>query len=204
MDVNNVKESNPKDAIGCTKPAMSVFPMGVLVRAGLETVHPRVRHMLALGMLEGACKYGRHNYRAVGVRASIYFDAFHRHMDAYRTGEFIDKESGLPHLIKAGTSLLVLLDAIGCCNWYDDRPPCYPFRNVFDRGTPEGAAWAWWEGEHTRMLHAALRLAVLEYSDNAPTPGAHWFAEIKEKCAEILARYPNPKAPFTQAEYPAK
>src|SRR5690349_5453933 len=61
------KPSNPKDVIGIRKVPFSVLPTPVLWEA-------------ALGMMEGALKYGRHNYRAIGVRSSVYYDATQRHL----------------------------------------------------------------------------------------------------------------------------
>lgn len=61
---------NPKDAIGIRKAPMSALPMNVIAEMGA-------------GLLEGAAKYGRHNYRGVGVRASVYFDATMRHLIAW-------------------------------------------------------------------------------------------------------------------------
>jgi hypothetical protein len=85
-------------------------------------------------MLEGAAKYGRHNYRVAGVRASVYYDAALRHLMAWWEGEDLDPDSGLSHVTKAITSLVVLRDAMiqGQCT--DDRPPCsaafYPALNA--------------------------------------------------------------------------
>ena len=80
---------------------------------------------VGLGMMEGAAKYGRHNYRAVGVRASVYYDAALRHLFSYWEGEDYDQDSTakLHHVSKAITSLVVLRDAMlqGKCE--DDRPP---------------------------------------------------------------------------------
>jgi len=105
-----LKASNPKDAIGCKKVAFSVLPW-------------RVLHGVALAMLEGACKYGRHNYRAVGVRASIYFDAcVGRHLSQWWEGEDIDADSGLHHIDKAIACLMVMRDSILQGNFEDDRP----------------------------------------------------------------------------------
>lgn len=104
------KPTNPKDAIGSTKPPLSTIPT-------------RVLFLLGLGMLEGTCKYGRHNYRAAGVRGSVYFDAALRHMSKWYEGEDIDPDSGLPHVIKAMASLAVLMDGILEGNFNDDRPP---------------------------------------------------------------------------------
>lgn len=107
------KPSNPKDTFGVRKvPLMSVVPTRVL--AGL-----------ALGMLEGALKYGRHNYRQVGVLTSVYVDATMRHLAAFWEGEDIDEASGakLHHIDKALCSLIVLRDSILQGNVVDDRPP---------------------------------------------------------------------------------
>lgn len=109
------KSSNPKDLLGVKKVPQSVVPRTVLAE-------------VALGMLEGARKYGRHNYRVIGVAASTYFDATQRHLDDWWEGVDIDPESGLSHITKAITSLVVLRDAMiqgGTC-FVDDRPPKSP------------------------------------------------------------------------------
>jgi hypothetical protein len=105
-----VKDTNPKDAIGIRKVPFSTLPWPVLAELGV-------------GMLEGACKYGRHNYRAIGVRASVYFDATLRHLASWWEGEDIDPDSGLSHVSKAIASLIVLRDAMIRDKCVDDRPP---------------------------------------------------------------------------------
>lgn len=104
------KDTNPKDAVGIKKVPASVVPRNVIAD-------------VALGMMEGARKYGRHNYRAIGVRASVYFDATNRHLDAWWEGEDIDPDSGLSHITKAISSLVVLRDAMMNEKMTDDRPP---------------------------------------------------------------------------------
>lgn len=104
------KPSNPKDSIGIRKPPTSTIPQNVVAEIGV-------------GMLEGALKYGRHNYRVIGVRASVYYDAAKRHLDAWWEGEDNDPDSGLSHITKAITSLVVLRDAMLCDKLTDDRPP---------------------------------------------------------------------------------
>jgi hypothetical protein len=104
------KPTNPKDAIGVRKAALSCMPMAVVAEAGVA-------------MMEGAAKYGRHNYRAVGVRASVYFDAAMRHLIAWWEGEDHDPDSGSPHITKAIVSLAVLRDAQMQGKCTDDRPP---------------------------------------------------------------------------------
>lgn len=105
------KLSNPKDIIGTKKLSLSTLPMAVIA----ET---------AVAMTEGAAKYGRHNYRAIGVRASVYYDATMRHLLAWwDEGQDIDPDSGLHHVTKAITSLMVLRDAMIQGKAKDDRPP---------------------------------------------------------------------------------
>jgi hypothetical protein len=107
------KETNPKDAIGIAKVPASVVPRTVVAEVGLA-------------MMEGSLKYGRHNYRVAGVRASVYFDAVNRHMDDFWEGVDVDPDSGLSHVTKAIASLVVLRDSMIQGNWVDDRPPSSP------------------------------------------------------------------------------
>lgn len=107
------KPTNPKDAVGIRKVPASVTPREVLQEVNL-------------GMMEGAIKYGRSNYREVGVRASVYFDAANRHLDSWWEGEDTDPDSGLSHITKAISSLIVLRDAMIHEKLEDDRPPKSP------------------------------------------------------------------------------
>lgn len=106
----NSKPSNPKDAIGIRKAPMSTVSAAVLAEVGVA-------------MLEGAAKYGRHNYRAVGVQSSVYYDATMRHLMAWWEGEDTDPDSGMSHITKAITSLVVLRDAMIQGMLTDDRAP---------------------------------------------------------------------------------
>lgn len=106
----NTKPTNPKDAIGCKKPPMSVLPAPAM-------------YLTALALLDGACKYRRHNWRVAGVRISVYYDAFMRHVTRFWEGEDTDPESGLPHLAHAMACLVIVLDAQAAGKLTDDRPP---------------------------------------------------------------------------------
>ncbi len=133
------KPSNPKDALGILKVPYSTIPLPVLSELGVA-------------MLEGALKYGRHNYRAIGVRASVYFDAeVARHLTLWWEGEDTDPDSGLSHVTKAIASLVVMRDAMIQGKLIDDRPP--------------------------------------------PSP-AGWQNTLNAKVKELVAKYPNPVAPY--------
>jgi hypothetical protein len=105
-----IKNSNPKDALGIKKAPMSTVSAPVLMEMGLA-------------MLEGDRKYGRHNYRVIGVRSSVYYDAAMRHLMAWWEGEDIDPDSGMSHVTKALSCLSVLRDAMINEKFTDDRPP---------------------------------------------------------------------------------
>jgi hypothetical protein len=105
------KDTNPKDAVGIRKwRQFTTVPLTVLWELGVA-------------MLEGARKYGRHNYRVAGVRSSVYVDAAMGHLSCYWEGEDIDDLSGLHHVTKAIASLTVLRDAMIQEKYIDDRPP---------------------------------------------------------------------------------
>ncbi len=106
----HTKESNPKDAIGSTKPPIANVPLSVLSEVGMA-------------LAEGQYKYGGYNWRVIGVRASVYWDATFRHIKAWWEGEDVDPDSKLSHITKAISALMVLRDAMIQDNWTDDRPP---------------------------------------------------------------------------------
>ena len=106
-----IKETNPKDAVGIKKwRYFSTVPFTVVAEVGVA-------------LLEGARKYGRHNYRVTGVRASVYLDAAVGHMGQWYEGEDIDADSNLSHITKAIASLVILRDAMIQDKLVDDRPP---------------------------------------------------------------------------------
>jgi len=120
---DNKKSTNPKDALGIKKAPLSTLPTGPM-------------YEVALAMLEGARKYGRHNYRVMGTKASVYYDAAMGHLTAWWEGEDIDPESGIHHLGKAMACLVVVRDSMMMNNWVDDRPPCYPDATKLMRNNP--------------------------------------------------------------------
>lgn len=57
----------------------------------------------------GASKYDPWNWLHVADANDRYFSALQRHLVAWKLGERLDPESGLPHLAHAGCCLLFLL-----------------------------------------------------------------------------------------------
>jgi hypothetical protein len=117
---------NPKDIIGSNKIPLHLWPETATVYG-------------ALAFLDGALKYGRSNFRAVGVRASIYNDAAKRHLNKWFEGEDLDPDSGLPHLAHALACVAILIDATEAGKLNDDRNFKGGYIELIERFTPHVA-----------------------------------------------------------------
>lgn len=104
------KATNPKDAIASNK-----LP--------LHLVSPIVKAYQAIAHFLGNVKYGAHNYRAAGARASVYYAAAMRHLDAWWEGQENDPVDGTPHLANALACINILIETSVGGNLTDDRPP---------------------------------------------------------------------------------
>ena len=80
-------------------------------RAPLDYLEPAADEAVARVMKLGADKYGRRNYTVADVGLSTYIAAMRRHLNAIVRGEWIDAESGQPHLAHIGANVHVLLGA---------------------------------------------------------------------------------------------
>lgn len=118
-----LKPTNPKDAIGSDKLPLHLWPETATL-------------MGTLGLLDGALKYGRNNWRETGVRATIYIDAAKRHINAYAEGEDLDPDSGMPHLSHALACLAILVDAEAAGKLNDDRNYPGGYRSLVEELTP--------------------------------------------------------------------
>lgn len=153
-----MKPTNPKDAIGSDKLPLHLWPASATALG-------------SLALLDGALKYGRANFRAIGVRASIYRDAAQRHLDAWFEGEEADPDSGLPHLAHALACLAILVDAQAAGKLNDDRQAPGRYRAFLDTLTP-----------HVRRLKA-LR------SDAAPRH--YTIADTEDLSAPVAFHHPG-------------
>lgn len=124
--MTELKPTNPKDLIGSGKLPLHLWPVTATALG-------------SLGLLDGMLKYGRSNFRAVGVRASIYFDAASRHLNAWFEGEAVDPDSGLPHLAHALACLAIIVDAEAAGKLNDDRMHPGGYRALINSLTPHVA-----------------------------------------------------------------
>lgn len=117
------KPTNPKDAIGSGKIPMHLWPNTASA-------------MGSIGLLNGMLKYGRANFRAIGIRSSIYYDAARRHLDAWFEGEECDPDDGVPHLAAALACLAIIVDAQAAGKLNDDRQFAGGYRDLMEELTP--------------------------------------------------------------------
>ena len=117
------KPSNPKDICGSSKLPLSLWPTTATALG-------------SIALLNGALKYGRSNFRAVGVRSSIYYDAARRHLDAWFEGEECDSDDGVPHLAAVLACIAIIVDAGAAGKLTDDRMISGGYREFMDELTP--------------------------------------------------------------------
>lgn len=108
-----LKSSNPKDSLGADKVPMHLWPVAATTLG-------------SLGLMEGALKYGRNNWRVHGVLASTYMAAAMRHMNDWFQGIERSTDTGNMHLGNALACLAIIVDAQAHGKLIDDRNYCPP------------------------------------------------------------------------------
>lgn len=116
------KPANPKQAYGDRKVPLHLVPASAQVA-------------IAMGLKEGARKYGAFNWRETDVETMTYVGAAMRHLTAWIDGENIDPDSGNPHLFHAMASLAILVDAVANDKCIDNRPPMGAAAELLERFT---------------------------------------------------------------------
>jgi mutator protein MutT len=114
---------NPKDVAGANKLPLHLWP-GTASAVG------------CLAFLSGALKYGRNNWRATQVLASVYISALKRHAEGYYEGEDIDPDEGIPHLSGVLACAAILVDAKAAGTLIDDRQFPGGYRSLVGELTP--------------------------------------------------------------------
>lgn len=96
------------------------------MKVPMSALSPAVLSEVAVAMQEGHYKYGLFDYLKRGASSSTYYDAAERHLMRWFAGEDIDEDSGLCHITKAISALMVLRHAEIQGVMQDDRPPKAP------------------------------------------------------------------------------
>lgn len=111
--MSGLKDTNPKEAFGDAKVPLGLVPESAIIE-------------MAMGMLEGTLKYGGHNYRVKGVKASTYNDAMERHRMKWWNGQDRDPITKVRELASIMCCCAILIDAEICGVLTDNRPPRAP------------------------------------------------------------------------------
>lgn len=114
--------TNPKDAIGLTKPQLHLVP-------------PALSLHVSQAMADGAKKYGAYNWRERDVRLTVYIAAAMRHLFSLLDGEDRARDSGHLHAAHVAACMAIILDAGETGNLIDDRPMAGPASDLIDELT---------------------------------------------------------------------
>jgi hypothetical protein len=106
--LSDTKPTNPKDALGSDRLPVHLWPMSATAFG-------------CIGLLNGAGKYGRANWREAGIRPSIYIDAAIRHLTDWFEGNDTDPADGVHNLAGALASIAIVVDAMCSGKLVDDR-----------------------------------------------------------------------------------
>ncbi|MFC3692183.1 dATP/dGTP diphosphohydrolase domain-containing protein [Chenggangzhangella methanolivorans] len=128
---------NPKGLAGRLKPPVGLIPpvaiayINQALRAGaagpnLRTVSPIAILYMSQAFRLGAVKYNPFDWNEDGkaVEGVTYYEAAVRHSFCWLTGEWIDPESGAPHLAHGMACGAILLDAGPMDQLIENRPRC--------------------------------------------------------------------------------
>ncbi len=122
--MSDPKETNPKQFVAADKVPMHLWPNTATILG-------------AVGLLEGALKYGRSNWRPAGVRASVYYDALRRHLDKWFEGVETDEDSGLDQWSHILACAAIIVDARAAGVLEDDRQFPGGYSELLKRTTPD-------------------------------------------------------------------
>lgn len=101
-DPLGVGQHDPGAKLDSGKIRYSLIPVGPLRR--LATLYTR-----------GAEKYSPQGWKSVKNGEERYLDALMRHLEAYREGEWMDQDTGVPHIIN------VAWNAFAICWFTEDK-----------------------------------------------------------------------------------
>jgi len=82
-----------------------------LKKTQLVLMPPTAEDMICQVIQSGADKYGAWNWRMSGIETSTYISAIKRHLAAIHSGEWLDPESGKPHIAHIAASACIMMDA---------------------------------------------------------------------------------------------
>ena len=114
---------DPKGEAGAAKP-------------GLDNISLAAQYYEGAVMKQGADTYGAYNWCDHPMKATIYYNAILRHLNAWWAGEDLDPKSGLPHMAHVRANAGILIDQQETGRMIDDRPKMLaPLEPVWEKIT---------------------------------------------------------------------
>lgn len=101
--------NNPKDRYGLAKVPFSLVPETAAI-------------FMALGLKNGARKYGPYNWRVEPVQGRVYLEAARRHLALLLDGEDFDRDTGYHHGCFIMATMAIYMDALVHGTLIDNRP----------------------------------------------------------------------------------
>lgn len=101
--------SNPKQAFGDKKPPLAYIPLSAQL-AELEALY------------DGMLKYEPHNWREIQVEAMTYVEAAMRHLQLWKVGEELTRDTLVKNLGAVKACCSILIDAAAHGTLIDNRP----------------------------------------------------------------------------------
>ena len=112
---------DPKGEAGAAKP-------------GLDNISLAAQYYEGAVMKQGADTYGAYNWCEHPMKASTYYNAILRHLNAWWQGEDLDPKSGFPHMAHIRASAGILIDQQETERMIDDRPKMLaPLKPVWEK-----------------------------------------------------------------------
>jgi hypothetical protein len=193
--MSNLGTANPKDASGRAKLPLHLWPASASALG-------------CIGLLEGELKYGRNNFRATPVAASVYVAAAKRHLDSWFEGEDAASDTGSDHLGNALACLAILAEASTNCTLVDDRnfvPNEGAYAALVARLVRQGGSLKAqfkehnpkdWDRRDQVIAEQAAAKGLMSEPDNRVSLGDMLNAALREATA---APTPLPTTPYPEA-----
>ena len=100
--------TNPKQRFGDKKPPLGYFPLSAKL-ACMEALY------------DGKLKYGPHNWREIQVEAQTYVEAALRHLELWKVGEELTRDTLVKNLGAVMACCTILIDAQAHGTLIDNR-----------------------------------------------------------------------------------
>lgn len=107
--MNTKLPPNPKQIYGDKKPPLAYIPLSAQL-AELEA------------LFDGKLKYGPYNWRENPVEAMTYIEAAMRHLQLFKVGEELTRDTRVQNLGAVKACCSILIDAMTHGTLIDDRP----------------------------------------------------------------------------------